>query len=74
MPGPIAFLEFKRKMIRLGVTVKQGRKATHFKLIRKAGDVTLIHGFARSGNEVKACYIATSKKALGITDEEFDKA
>jgi hypothetical protein len=74
MPGPIPFHEFKRKMTRLGVVVKQGRKSTHFKLIRKVGGCTLIHGFARNGNEVKGCYIVSSKRALEITDEQFDKA
>ena len=74
MPGPIPFHEFKRKMICLGVIVKQGRKSTHFKLIRKVGGCTSIHGFARSGNEVKGCYIVSSKRALQITDEQSDKA
>jgi len=74
MPGPIPFHEFMRKMSRMGVRVKQGRKATHFKLVRKVGDVTLIHGFARSHNEVKACYIASAKKALKISDQEFEDA
>ena len=74
MPGPIPFHEFKRKMTRLGVVVKQGRKSTHFKLIRKVVGCILIHGFARNGNEVKGCYIVSSKRALEITDEQFDKA
>ena len=74
MPGPISFREFRRKMISLGVVVKQGTKPTHFKLIRKVNDCTLIHGFARSGNEVQGCYIVSSKRALKITNEEFDKA
>lgn len=74
MPGLMPFHEFKRKMNRCGVIVKQGRKATHFKLIRKVGDTTLIHGFAKHGNEVKACYVASAKKALRISDEEFEMA
>jgi hypothetical protein len=33
-----------------------------------------IHEFARSGNEVKACYVVSSQRALEITHEQFDDA
>ena len=33
-----------------------------------------IHGFPRSGNEVKACYIVSSQRALDITHKQLDNA
>ena len=74
MPGPISFHEFKRKMIRLGVTVKQGGKPTHFKLTKKVDGRTLVYIIAKDGNEVRGCYIVGSKRALGIDNKEFEKA
>ncbi len=74
MPAPIPFAEFKRKMKHLGVVLKQGGKATHFKLVRKVGDQNLVYCIARSGNEVLGCYIVGTKRALQISDDEFDKA
>jgi hypothetical protein len=74
MPGPIPFREFRRKMSVLHVDIKQGGKATHLILTKNAGGHKLVYVIAKHGNEVKKCYIDATKKALQISDEDFDKA
>ena len=74
MSKPMRFRDFKRKMQKLGIIVKQASKATHFKLSRESGGTTLIYIVARDGSEIRGCYIDGAKRALEISDREFDEA
>lgn len=77
MARPLPFPVFKRILRRYGISIKQGSKATHFKLGKVVAGKRRIYTIAVHDNQVLGWYIHKVRRIFqllpedGVSDRDF---
>ncbi len=74
MPSPYQYNDFEKKMKRLGIQFKRGGRGSHIKLSKKIKGTMVHYVIAKHGLKIEDCYVKGTKRAFGISDEEFEQA